>query len=148
MLEADPPASRAHSLLSAVAAISGVYDISLGVAMLAGRGLLSALFAVPHPQPPIHADLNGLFLIAIGLGYVMPWRDPERYRTYLWVMGPVLKGAGAVAFILDHLMRGSPSAFLIFAATDGMLALVTALALLTTRTPRSGTKGTIDHLAN
>jgi hypothetical protein len=127
-----------------VAAISGVYDISLGATMLAGRGLLAGLFAVPQPQPPIHADLNGLFLIAIGLGYVMPWRDPERYRTYLWVMGPVLKGAGAVAFILDYLVRGSPSAFLIFAVTDGTLAIVTALALLATR--GSGNKGTIDHL--
>jgi hypothetical protein len=132
-----------------VAAISGVYDISLGATMLAGRGLLAGLFAVPPPQPPIHADLNGLFLIAIGLGYVMPWRDPERYRNYLWVMGPVLKGAGAVAFILDYLVRGSPSAFLIFAVTDGTLAIVTLLALVSARAARgSGSKGTIDQGAN
>ncbi len=26
----------------------------------------------------------------------------------LWVMGPLLKGAGAVAFVLDHFLRGSP----------------------------------------
>jgi len=133
--EPDPPPSRGHPLLSAVAAISGVYDFSLGVAMLAGRGVLASLFTVPQPQPPIHADLNGLFLIAIGLGYAMPWRDPLRYRTYLWVMGPVLKGAGAVAFVLDYLVRGSPPAFLIFAATDGTLALVTLAALLGTRGP-------------
>jgi len=129
-------------LLSAVAAVSGLYDISLGVAMVAGRSLLAGSFAVPPPQPPIHADLNALFLIAIGLGYVLPWHDPDRYRGYLWVMGPVLKGLGAVAFVLDHLLRGSPPAFLLFAATDGTLALVTLAALL------SSGRGTTDHLPN
>ena len=34
-------------------------------------------------------------------------------------MGPLLKGAGAVAFLLDYLFRGSPPSFLLFAASDG-----------------------------
>jgi len=127
------PASGRDRLLSAIAGISGVYDILLGLAMLAGREALATLFAVPAPQPPIHADLNGLFLLAVGLGYAMPWRDPQRYRGYLWVMGPVLKGVGAAAFVLDHFLRGSPAAYLAFAATDGTLALITLLALLRDR---------------
>ena len=120
-------------LLSAIAAISGLYDILLGIAMLAGRSVLARLFAVPLPAPPIHADLNGLFLIAVGLGYVLPWRDPHKYRGYLWVMGPVLKGAGAAAFVLDFIWRGSPPAYLLFAVADGTLAVVTLLSLLATR---------------
>ena len=43
---------------------------------------------MPPASPPIFSDLNALFLMAVGVGYALPWRDPERYRGYLWVMGP------------------------------------------------------------
>ena len=45
-------------------------------------------------------------------------------------MGPFLKGAGAIAFVIDYLARGSPASFLLFAASDGALALLTLWALL------------------
>jgi hypothetical protein len=101
--------------------------------MLAGRGLLVHWFGVPPPSPPIHADLNGLFTLAVAAGYWLPYRDPERYRAYLWIMGPLLKGCGAALFVADHLLRGSPSSYLLFAAADGALALVTLWALLRKR---------------
>jgi len=123
-------------MLSLVAAVSGVYDVALGVLLLLGRDTLARLFGTPLPVPPIHADLNGVFLIAIGLGYALPWRDPQRYRGYLWVMGPLLKGAGAAAFVVDCAVRRSPAAHLAFAASDGTLALVTLAALLASRAPR------------
>ena len=115
-----------------VAAVSLFYDALVGVVMLAGRPLLAQLFAVALPTPPIHADLNGIFLLAVAGGYLIPYRDPDSRggRTYLWIMGPLLKGAGAVAFLLDHVLRGSPASFLLFAASDGALALVTLWALL------------------
>ncbi|PYR24175.1 MAG: hypothetical protein DMF98_16335 [Acidobacteria bacterium] len=114
-----------------VAAVSGVYDALVSVAMLAGRPLLSRLFAVPLPEPPIHADLNGIFLLAVAFGYVIPFRQPDSAagRTYLWVMGPLLKGLGAAAFVLDYIVRHSPASFLLFAASDGALALLTLWAL-------------------
>ena len=59
------------------------------------------------------------------LGYYFPWRDPFRHRGYIWIMGPLLKGAGAIAFLLDYCFRGSPASFLLFAAADGSLALLT-----------------------
>src|SRR5476651_411283 len=101
--------------------------------MLAGRPLLSQLFAVPLPNPPIHADLNGVFLLSVAAGYLIPYRDPASRggRTYLWVMGPLLKGAGAAAFMLDYLVRQSPRSFLLFALSDGALALLTLAALVT-----------------
>jgi hypothetical protein len=108
------------------------YDGIIGVVMLAGRPLLAQLLAVPLPTPPIHADLNGLFLLGVAAGYMIPYREPGSTggRTYLWVMGPLLKGAGAVTFVLDHYLRGSPAPFLLFAASDGALALLTLWALL------------------
>ena len=42
----------------------------------------------------------------------------------------VLKGAGAVLFLFDYFARHSPASFLIFAASDGTLALITLQALM------------------
>src|SRR5262245_52407573 len=126
-----------------IAAVSGIYDALVGVAMLAGRPLLSQLFGVPLPEPPIHADLNGVFLLAVAAGYLIPYREPDSTggRAYMWVMGPLLKGGGALVFILDHFLRNSPASFLLFAASDGALALVTLWAL--TRRPASAAVGSV-----
>jgi hypothetical protein len=120
-------------MLSAIAAISGLYDFLVGAFLLLAAGQMAAIFGVPPANPPIFSDLNGLFLIAVGIGYALPWREPERYRAYLWIMGPGLKGAGAAAFLLDYFLRGSPRSFLLFAASDGTLALLTLVALMRRR---------------
>ena len=137
---AKQPGASSVGALRAIALVSGLYDALIGVGMLAGRDWLGRWFGVAAPVPPIHADLNGMFALAIAAGYLLPWRDPQRYRAYLWIMGPMLKGCGALLFIADHLLRGSPSSYLLFAAGDGTLALVTLWALLRpVRTPGSPT---------
>ena len=115
----------------AAAAVSAIYDALVGVLMLAGRPLLAGLFGVALPQPPIFADLNGVFLVAVAAGYLIPYREPESRggRMYLWVMGPLLKGAGALTFVVDVYVRHSPRSFLLFAVSDGALALLTLWAL-------------------
>jgi hypothetical protein len=117
----------------AIALVSAAYDALLGIGLLAGRDLLVRWFGVAAPVPAIHADLNGLFTLAIAAGYLLPYREPDRYRGYLWIMGPIMKGAGAALFVADHLLRGSPASFLLFAAADGTLALATLWVLLATR---------------
>lgn len=118
-----------------MAAVSGVYDACVGVVMLTGRPLLASLFQVPLPTPPIHADLNGVFLLAVAAGYLIPFRrsSSAEGRAYMWIMGPCLKGGGALVFVLDYVLRGSPASFLLFALSDGVLALVTLWALVTSR---------------
>ena len=73
-----------------------------------------------------------MFLLSVAAGYLIPYRDPDSRggRAYLWVMGPLLKGAGACAFLIDHYVRQSPASFLLFAASDGALALLTVWVLL------------------
>ena len=118
--------------MRAIAAVSGVYDALVGIAMLAARPLLAQLFGVPLPQPPIHADLNGLFLLAVAGGYLIPYRDPARGPDgpISGSMDVLLKGAGATLFLVDHYLRQSPASFLLFGASDGALALITLWALL------------------
>lgn len=117
--------------LSVIAAISGLYDFVVGALLLSIPAQVANWFGSPPPSPVINANLNGMLLVAVGVGYLLPYREPQRYRGYLWVMGPLLKGGGALIFVLDYFFRGSPSAFLLFAASDGALALVTWWALVT-----------------
>jgi hypothetical protein len=117
-------------MLSFVSGLSGLYDFVVGAFLLLAPEALASLFGVPPANPRIFSDLNALFLIAIGIGYYFPWRDPERHRGYLWVMGPLLKGCGAAAFIYDYVYRDAPGSFLLFAASDGCLALLTFWALV------------------
>lgn len=126
--------SGSSNRVKTVAAVSLVYDALVGVVMIAGRPIFASLFSVPLPVPPIHADLNGVFLLAVAAGYTITIGEPTSRggRLYLWVMGPLLKGAGALTFLLDYFVRGqSPASFLIFAASDGTLALLSLWALVT-----------------
>ena len=112
-----------------IAAISGIYDAAVGLFLLLAAGRFAALFGVAPAQPPIFSDLNGLFLVCVGIGYYWPYRDPVGARWYLWIMGVLLKSAGALTFLLDYSFRHSPASFLLFAASDGTLALLTLAAL-------------------
>jgi hypothetical protein len=116
--------------LAVVARISLVYDLTVGIVMLAATDMLASVFGVPPPTPILFAKLLGIFLICVGLGYTAPARDPRAHRHYLWIFGPGLKGAGAIAFITDYVINGSPRAFLLFAATDGVLAAATLWGLV------------------
>ena len=122
-------------MLSFVAGLSGLYDLIVGAFLLLAADSLASLFGVPPANPRIFSDLNGLFLIAVGAGYYLPWRDPVRYRGYLWIMGPHAQGRRRRSrSCWTTLFRGSPASFLLFAASDGALALLTLWALL--REPR------------
>ena len=117
-------------MLRPIAAISGLYDAAVGLFLLLAADRLASLFGVPPAQPPIFSNLNAIFLLAVAAGYYFPWRDPRGARWYLWVMGPGLKGAGACAFVIDYFVRHSPASFLLFAFSDGALALLTLWALV------------------
>jgi hypothetical protein len=116
-------------MLRRVALLSLIYDVSAGAALGLLRGELQVRFGVTAPHPAVYADLNAIFLTCVGMGYLLPYRDPVRYRGYMWIFGVVLKTAGAAAFVLDYFLRGSPAAFLIFAASDAAVAALTLLAL-------------------
>ena len=104
-----------------VAALSGVYDLLAGVALVAGTLTVDRIAGVPLSTPPVYSTLNGVFLIAVGFGYLIPYRDPRHGRTYLWIMGPCLKGAGALTFLLYYLTRLSPGSPICEVECDGDL---------------------------
>jgi|SRR6187401_222172 len=115
--------------LRTLALVSGVYDLALAVPMLLVAPRLAAAMGAPPPVPLINAQLNGVFTLALAAGYFWAARDVEARRGYLWVAGVLAKGLGAALFVLDHFQHGSPSSFLLFAVTDGSLAVLTAILL-------------------
>ena len=129
-------------LLLGVVVVSGIYDVLLGGALLFALEEVRQLFGAEPPLFPIHANLNGLFALAVGLGYFAILRSLEANRWYIWIMGPVLKGGGALLFMLDFLLRDSPPLFLVFAASDGVLAAVTTVALVASAPGDRADKGT------
>lgn len=133
-MQIDPQSAISHrQFFQRVALVSLFYDGLVGAVLLLAPNVMASWFGVPPPTPRIFSDLNGLFLLAVSAGYYLPWRDPVAGRWYMWVMGPGLKGAGSLAFVLDYALRHSPASFLLFAASDGTLALVTLAALVAGR---------------
>lgn len=120
----------AGGTLRMLALVSGVYDLALALPMLLAPVAVARLFGAPEPLPVVNANLNGVFTLSLAAGYFWAARDVEARRGYLWVAGVLAKGLGVAVFVLDHLLRGSPASFLLFAASDGALALATLWLLL------------------
>jgi hypothetical protein len=118
--------------LRALAYVSAAYDFALALPLLVAAPALARLMGAGEPQPLINAQLNGLFTFTLALGFLWAARDVAARRGYLWIANVFCKGLGAILFVIDHLAGRSPALFLLFAATDGAMALVT-LALLRRR---------------
>jgi hypothetical protein len=119
--------------LKTLGRISGAYDLLLALPMLFAAETVARAFGAPAPVPLVNAQLNGVFTLTLAAGYFWAAAAPEARRGYFWVAGVLAKGVGAALFVLDNLRGGSPASFLLFAATDGTLALLTLVLLLRPR---------------
>jgi hypothetical protein len=113
--------------------VSGIYDLLLALPMLLAPVQAARAFGAPDPVPVVNAQINGVFALSLAAGYFWAMGDAEARRGYLWAAGVLAKALGALVFVADHFLRGSPASFLIFAACDGSLALVTLALLLRRR---------------
>jgi len=116
-----------------VSALSMTYDVLLGIALLFFQREVISWWGLPFPNYPVNSNLNGLFALAIGIGYLAPYRSPDNHRWYVWLMGVGLKGVGPLVFLYDYVVRHGPTFFLWFAVSDGALALASLAALLRKR---------------
>lgn len=115
--------------LRVVGYVSAAYDLALAAAMLFLPVTMARAFGAPEPVPVVNAQINGVFALALAAGYVWALQKLEERRGYFWIAGVLAKGLGALVFVIDHLLRGSPATFLTFAFSDGLLALATVVAL-------------------
>ncbi|HET7292573.1 MAG TPA: hypothetical protein VFM88_09120 [Vicinamibacteria bacterium] len=119
--------------LRSLCLVSGVYDLALAVPLLLAPVYTARLFGAPDPSPVLNAQLNGVFTLSLAAGYFWAMADAQARRGYLWCAGVLAKALGASLFVLDHFLRNSPASFLLFAVTDGGLALLTLTLLLRAR---------------
>ena len=124
------PVNESARPLRAVALVSAVYDLALGIPLLVAAPALGRMMGAGTPQPLINAQLNGLFTLTLALGYFWAAGDIEARRGYMWIAGVFAKAVGSLLFVIDHFTRPSPDTFLLFALTDGTLALITLVVLL------------------
>jgi hypothetical protein len=127
------PVNVATERLRTLSLVSAFYDLALGIPLLVAAPAVARMMGAGAPSPVINAQLNGLFTVAIALGYFWAAADVDARRGYLWIAGVWAKAAGSLLFVFDHFARGSPDSFLLFAATDGTLALATLVLLLQSR---------------
>ena len=123
------PVNETSRPLRTLAHVSAAYDFALGIPLLLAPEAVAGMMGAGPVQPVINAQLNGLFTFALGLGYLWAAQDIEARRGYMWIAGVFAKAAGSLLFLYDHFARESPDAFLLFAATDGTLALLTLVLL-------------------
>ena len=88
--------------------ISGLYDFVVGAFLLAGRRTARVALRRAARARRGSSPTSTAVPVPSAIGYYLPWRDPERYRGYLWVMGPLLKGAGAARVPARLRLPGSP----------------------------------------
>jgi hypothetical protein len=117
------------TMIRTVVLVSMIYDLLLGAVLLAAPDAAARAFGVPQISPPIMANLTGWFALSAGFCYLLPLKDPVRWRSLLWILGPVLKGGGALLFLADYFLHHSPTVFLLVCAIDGALALWTWIVL-------------------
>jgi hypothetical protein len=122
-------------LLRTVAYLSAAYDALLALPLVLLPTVTARLFGLADPAPVVNAQINGVFALSLAVGYLWAARDPMRREGYFWAAGVLAKGLGATVFVVDHLTRHSPGSLLLFAVTDGSLALATLAVLLLVRTP-------------
>ncbi len=116
--------------LRTLALVSALYDLALAASMLFAAPLVARLMGAAPPVPLLNAQLNGLFTLSLGVGYFWALRrDEPTLRGYLWIFNVLAKGLGAVLILIDQFTQGSPRTFLLFALTDGTLALLTFVQL-------------------
>jgi len=118
---------------SPIGYVSGVYDLALALPMLFAPEATAQLFGAPPPVPVLNAQLNGVFTLTLAVGYFWAARAPSERSGYFWAAGVLAKLLGAALFVADHFLRGSPTSFLLFAASDGTLGIVTLALLLLAR---------------
>jgi hypothetical protein len=123
--------------LRALALVSAAYDFALALPLLVAAPVVARLMGAPEPEPVINAQLNGLFTLTLAIGYLWAAADVEARRGYLWIAGVLAKGLGCALFLADHVLRQSPSTYLLFAVTDGTLAVLTLALLMRARPVRT-----------
>lgn len=108
--------------------IAAAYDFILGLAYLVAYRPIFAGFGVAQPNHPGYVQLNAIFVIIFGLGFLLVARAPERNRDII-KLGVLLKLAYGGLVLTYWFMGNMPAMWLPWAVLD-LLFMVAFLAAL------------------
>lgn len=101
--------------------VGAVYDAGFGVALLAVPALITRTLALPFPDVgEIWLRLDGIFLIVVGMIYIVMAQNPARY---LGVFAMILPAKiGSIIFYLTYVFGfGASKTFVLFAFLDAVM---------------------------
>lgn len=102
--------------------VGAVVDLGFGIAILAAAEALAPLMRVTLSTPRVYMDLNGLFLCALGLIYVLIWRQPRRLVSVA-AAATLLRFAGCALFFASVAVGRAEPTFALIGTLDGGLAV-------------------------
>lgn len=107
-------------LVRILAALIGAHSCLLGVAMLAAPRVMLGLLGFGETGPPFFLSQSGVFLVILGICYLMAVTDPAMVKVIL------VSKALAVLFLFVHAaFLGAPR--IIWAAGAGDLGMLLAM---------------------
>jgi len=108
--------------------VAGIYDLVLGLVYLLAYQPVYVRFGVDLPNHPGYVQLNAIFVVIFGLGFLLVAQAPERNRDII-KLGVLLKLAYSGLVLTYYFMGNMPAMWVPFAVID-LLFMLTFLAAL------------------
>ena len=128
-------------LLRATLCLVGLHSVALGVIIFFFTVPFYQFFFSIDPDNFFFIKQSGIFLFLIGLFYLLPVKDMERYKLLIVLV--VFSKVTAVAFLLENAhLTPSPSIMYLAALGDGLMAV--AISLLATLWYKNSNNGSFN----
>ena len=119
----------------------GIYDMLVGLGLFFIYPILYVIMSVLDPnmcnlssvpvagEPPVlrmtamtHMKMNGVFMFFVGLGYLFPFVNYEKYKFYIPIFGVGLRTWGGAYLVWAAFALGLGVTYVIFGVVDLLFA--------------------------
>jgi hypothetical protein len=111
--------------------VAGIYDFVLGLVYLLAYKPIYERLGIALPNHPGYVQLNAIFIVIFGLGFLLVARSPERNRDII-KLGVLLKLAYSGLVLTYYFLGNMPAMWVLWAVADllFLLAFLAALRVL------------------
>ncbi len=111
---------------------AGAYDMIVGLSLFFLYPVLYVVMSFLDPNLEMcgptspemgHLKLNGIFMFFVGMGYLFPYMNYEKFKFYIPIFGIGLRGWGGAFLIYTNLAWGLSFIYTIFGAVDLLFAV-------------------------
>jgi hypothetical protein len=111
---------------------AGAYDMIVGLSLFFLYPVMYVVLSFldpgldmcgPTSYEMAHMKLNGIFMFFVGMGYLFPYANYEKFKFYIPIFGIGLRGWGGGFLIYTHLAWNLSFIYTIFGAIDLLFAV-------------------------